>query len=127
MSVGYQEEKFAAHQPPISLTMDDRKHILQQSNSLITLHEEMRKVLPAQNCGTDLIDFLNTNHKSSNKVQALAILNAMLDAGFIQAIVHDSEEAEFNENLHYRFINDLPRFVTNTNNYLFRSLTINHL
>lgn len=117
MSVGYQEEKFAAHQPPISLTMDDRKHILQQSNSLITLHEEMRKVLPAQNCGTDLIDFLNTNHKSSNKVQALAILNAMLDAGFIQAIVHDSEEAEFDENLHYRFINDLPRFVANTNNY----------
>ncbi|XP_005181106.2 putative 1-phosphatidylinositol 3-phosphate 5-kinase [Musca domestica] len=111
VSVGYQEERFAAHQPPISLTMDDRKHILQQSNSLITLHEEMRKVLPPQNCGTDLIDFLNTNHKSSNKVQAIAILNAMLDAGFIQAIVHDSEETEFDENLHYRFVNDLPRQV----------------
>uniref|UniRef100_A0A1I8PLT5 1-phosphatidylinositol-3-phosphate 5-kinase n=1 Tax=Stomoxys calcitrans TaxID=35570 RepID=A0A1I8PLT5_STOCA len=109
VSVGYQEERFAAHQPPSSLTMDDRKHILQQSNSLITLHEEMRKVLPSQNCGVDLIDFLNTNHKSSNKDQAIAILNAMLDAGFIHAIVQDSEETEFDENLHYRFVNELPR------------------
>ncbi|XP_075148287.1 1-phosphatidylinositol 3-phosphate 5-kinase fab1 [Haematobia irritans] len=108
ISVGYQEERFAGHQPHISLTMDDRKHILQQSNSLITLHEEMRKMLPTQNCGTDLIEFLNSNHKSSNRVQAIAILNAMLDAGFIQAIVQDSEETEFDENLHYRFVN-LPR------------------
>ncbi|GBP09011.1 Putative 1-phosphatidylinositol 3-phosphate 5-kinase [Eumeta japonica] len=61
ISVGYQEERFASHQPPISLTIDDRKNILQQSNSLITLHEEMRKVLPAQNCGTDLIGVLNVN------------------------------------------------------------------
>lgn len=109
ISVGYQEERFVAHQPPISLTMDDRKNILQQSNSLITLHEEMRKVLPSQNCGIELIDFLNTNHKSSNKIQAVAILTAMLDAGFIQPIVHDSEETEFDENLHYRFVTELPR------------------
>lgn len=109
VSVGYQEERFAAHQPPISLTMDDRKNILQQSNSLITLHEEMRKVLSAQNSGVELIEFLNSNHKSSNKVQAIAILNAMLDAGFIQPIVDDSEETEFDENLHYRFVSVLPR------------------
>lgn len=109
ISVGYQEERFASHQPTISLTIDDRKNILQQSNSLITLHEQMRKVLPAQNCGLELIEFLNSNHKSSNKVQAVAILNAMLDAGFIQPIVNDSEETEFDENLHYRFVSVLPR------------------
>ncbi|XP_023294210.2 putative 1-phosphatidylinositol 3-phosphate 5-kinase isoform X2 [Lucilia cuprina] len=118
VSVGYQEERFAVHQPSISLTMDDRKNILQQSNSLITLHEEMRKVLPPQNCGVELIEFLNTNHKSSNKVQAVAILNAMLDAGFIQPIVTDSEETEFDENLHYRFVSVLPRQALEAINFM---------
>lgn len=111
ISVGYQEERFAIHQPHI--TMDDRKNILQQSSSLIALLEEMRQVLPAQNCGLDLIEYLNIKQKTSNKMQSLAILSAMLEAGFIHPIVHDSEQTEFDENLHYRFATELPGYVYN--------------
>lgn len=109
VSVGYQEERFATNSFN-TLSVDDRKNLLQQSNSLITLHEEMQKNLPAQNCGLDLIAFLNTHNKAANKEQALAILSAMLDAGFLQPIVPDSEETEFDENLHYKFV-ELPRYV----------------
>uniref|UniRef100_A0A1A9W6H5 1-phosphatidylinositol-3-phosphate 5-kinase n=1 Tax=Glossina brevipalpis TaxID=37001 RepID=A0A1A9W6H5_9MUSC len=115
ISVGYQEERFAIHQPHI--TMDDRKNILQQSSSLIALLEEMRQVLPAQNCGLDLIQYLNMKQKTSNKMQALAILSAMLEAGFIHPIVHDSEQTEFDENLHYRFATELPRQTIDTINF----------
>ena len=108
VSVGYQEERFATTHSFNTLSVDDRKNILQQSNSLITLHEEMHKVLPAQNCGLELISFLNSHNKASNKEQALAILSAMLDAGFLQPIVPDSEDSEFDENLHYKFV-ELPR------------------
>ncbi|KAL9891944.1 1-phosphatidylinositol 3-phosphate 5-kinase fab1 [Glossina fuscipes fuscipes] len=115
ISVGYQEERFAIHQPHI--TMDDRKNILQQSSSLIALLEEMRQVLPAQNCGLDLIEYLNIKQKTSNKMQSLAILSAMLEAGFIHPIVHDSEQTEFDENLHYRFATELPRQTIDTINF----------
>ncbi|XP_030387596.1 putative 1-phosphatidylinositol 3-phosphate 5-kinase [Scaptodrosophila lebanonensis] len=109
-SLGYQEERFNSQHAYTTLSVDDRKNILQQSNSLITLHEEMQRKLPAQNCGLHLIGFLNTNNKSSNKVQAVAILNAMLAAGFLQPIVPDTEQTEFDENLHYKFA-DLPRQI----------------
>lgn len=66
----------------------------------------MYKQLPIQNCGQNLVTFLNTNNMSWNRIQAIAILNAMLDAGFIQPIVNDSEQTEFDENLHYRFVKD---------------------
>ncbi|XP_067633023.1 putative 1-phosphatidylinositol 3-phosphate 5-kinase isoform X2 [Eurosta solidaginis] len=103
VSVGYQEERFASHSGS-SLSVDDRKNILQQSNSLITLREEMQDQLPTQNCGTNLMEYLITHNKSANKVQAHAILNAMLAAGFLQPIVPDSDQIEFYENLHYKFI-----------------------
>lgn len=102
VSLGYQEERFATNQP-FSLSNADRKNILQQSNSLITLHEEMQRLLPPQNSGTDLIEYLNTNHKSSNKIQAIAILSAMLSAGFLTPIVPDSDQQDFDESLHYKF------------------------
>lgn len=103
ISVGYQEERFATHMSNC-LSIDDRKNILQQSNSLITLHEEMQRQLTPQNCGTYLIDYMILHKKSSNKIQAIAILNAMLAAGFLQPIVPDSELIDFDENLHYKFI-----------------------
>lgn len=108
ISLGYQEERFAVshHQPHINLSQDDRKNLLQQSNSLLSLYTEMYKQLPIQNCGQNLVTFLNTNNMSWNRIQAIAILNAMLDAGFIQPIVNDSEQTEFDENLHYRFVKD---------------------
>ncbi|XP_017125000.1 putative 1-phosphatidylinositol 3-phosphate 5-kinase [Drosophila elegans] len=102
-SVGYQEERFSSHPTYTTLSIDDRKNILQQSNSLITLHEEMQRDLPAQNCGQRLIEFLNSNNKSANEVQAVAILNAMLAAGFLEPIVPDPEQMEFDPTLHYKF------------------------
>ncbi|XP_054736493.1 putative 1-phosphatidylinositol 3-phosphate 5-kinase isoform X1 [Anastrepha obliqua] len=112
ISVGYQEERFATHVGS-NLSVDDRKNILQQSNSLITLHEEMRRQLPGQDCGTHLIEYLITHNKSSNKVQAVAILNAMLAAGFLQPIVPDSDQIEFDESLHYKFIELHKQCITN--------------
>ncbi|XP_049318083.1 putative 1-phosphatidylinositol 3-phosphate 5-kinase [Bactrocera dorsalis] len=103
ISVGYQEERFATHMGNC-LSIDDRKNILQQSNSLITLHEEMQRQLTTQNSGTCLIEYMILHEKSSNKIQAIAILNAMLAAGFLQPIVPDSELMDFDENLHYKFI-----------------------
>lgn len=102
-SLGYQEERFSSQPNYTILSMNDRKNILQQSNSLITLHEQMQRELPAQNCGQLLIEFLNTNNKSANEVQAVAILNAMLAAGFLEPIVPDAEQTEFDATLHYRF------------------------
>ncbi|KAH8371675.1 hypothetical protein KR093_008430 [Drosophila rubida] len=102
-SFGYQEERFSSQNNYNTLSSDDRKNILQQSNSLITLHEEMRRELPMQNCGQLLIEFLNKNNKSANEVQAVAILNAMLAAGFLEPIVPDAEQIEFDATLHYRF------------------------
>ncbi|KAH8233686.1 hypothetical protein KR026_011308 [Drosophila bipectinata] len=102
-SVGYQEERFSSHPNYTTLSIDDRKNILQQSNSLITLHEEMQRVLPAQNCGQSLIEFLISNNKSANEIQAVAILSAMLAAGFLEPIVPDPEQVDFESTLHYKF------------------------
>lgn len=103
ISVGYQEERLVGNQPASSLTNTDRRTILQQSSSLKTLLDEMIKTLPLQNCGLDLIDYLRNNNKASNKGQALALLNAMLEANFLLPIVPDSEQMDFDENLHYKF------------------------
>ncbi|XP_053672847.1 putative 1-phosphatidylinositol 3-phosphate 5-kinase [Anopheles nili] len=85
ISVGYQEERFAASAGS-GISSADRKSILQQSNSLKTLYDEMCRSLPLYNRGHDLIDFLFSKQKSSNNMQAVAILNAMIDAGFLIAI-----------------------------------------
>uniref|UniRef100_A0A2M4B924 1-phosphatidylinositol-3-phosphate 5-kinase n=1 Tax=Anopheles marajoara TaxID=58244 RepID=A0A2M4B924_9DIPT len=85
ISVGYQEERFAASGGS-GISSADRKSILQQSNSLKTLYDEMCRSLPLLNRGHDLIDFLFSKQKSSNNLQAVAILNAMIDAGFLIAI-----------------------------------------
>lgn len=103
ISVGYQEERLVGNQLSSSLTNTDRRTILQQSSSLKTLLDEMIKTLPLQNCGLDLIEYLRNHNKASNKVQALALLNAMLEANFLVPIVPDSEQMDFDENLHYKF------------------------
>ncbi|XP_062544870.1 putative 1-phosphatidylinositol 3-phosphate 5-kinase [Armigeres subalbatus] len=117
ISVGYQEERFASTQTP-TMSSADRKTILQQSNSLRALYEEMIKILPNQNRGLDLIGYLISNQKSSNNRQAVAILNAMTEAGFLipltssVAVVSqpDSETdeisilTEFDEGLMYKFL-----------------------
>lgn len=119
ISVGYQEERLVT-MPKSSLQNADRKAILQQSNSLKTLHMEMSKSLPNQNRGDQLVEFLIASLKSSNKIQAIAILNAMLEAEFILPIVqsidyvvdinensNDDDDMlliEFNENSFYKLL-----------------------
>lgn len=118
VSVGYQEERLATN-PKFSLSNADRKHILLQSTSLKTLFEDMTKALPVQNRGTDILIYLITKNKSSNKPQAIAILNAMLEAGYILEVngntassnpdVRDEESDtdalnEFSENGFYRLL-----------------------
>lgn len=85
ISVGYQEERLLS-QPKYLLSNADRKNILQQSESLKTLYEDMAKALPHQNHGTDLINYLITKNKSSNRSQAIAMLTAMLEAGYVMEI-----------------------------------------
>lgn len=82
VSVGYQEERLLT-QPKYPLSHADRKNILQQSSSLKVLYEDMTKVLPNQNRGAEIINYLITKNKSSNKSQAIAILTAMIEAGYI--------------------------------------------
>lgn len=91
MSVGYQEERLVSNQNILSNA--DRKTILQQSNTLKTLYEDMLNSLPIQNKGIDLLSHLITNQKSSTKQQATAVLNAMIEAGFIvPLLVYDNNE-----------------------------------
>lgn len=82
ISVGYQEERLLS-QPKYLLSNADRKNILQQSTSLKVLYEDVAKALPNQNPGSDIIHYLITKNKSSNKSQAIAILTAMIEAGYI--------------------------------------------
>lgn len=85
ISVGYQEERLLS-QPKYLLSNADRKNILQQSTSLKVLYEDVAKALPNQNPGSDIIHYLITKNKSSNKSQAIAILTAMIEAGYIMEI-----------------------------------------
>lgn len=85
ISVGYQEERFFS-QPKYLLSNADRKNILQQSTSLKILYEDVAKALPSHNHGSDIINYLITKNKSSNKSQAIAILTAMAEAGYITEI-----------------------------------------
>lgn len=122
ISIGYQEERLVSTIKP-NLSNADRKNILQQSNSLKSIHEDMIKALPIQNRGVDLVQFLIINHKSANHVQAIAILNAMIEAGFLIALLlplpsttssvqlapSNSDDdpslmAEFNETVTYKLI-----------------------
>lgn len=120
ISVGYQEERLVSNANILSNA--DRKNILQQSNSLKALYEDMISSLPFQNKGYDLMNFLILNQKANNKQQASAVLNAMIEAGFIVPFVtydndkeaaigsDDSFRVEFNENLFYKLpkIEDIP-------------------
>lgn len=109
VSLGYQEERLVSN--PNILSNADRKSILQQSNSLKTLYEEMLKKLTSQNKGIDLVNFLLSNQKFANRQQAVAVLNAMIEGGFISPVitydttegvsVEDAFHVEFNENLWY--------------------------
>lgn len=107
ISIGYQEERLVSHLNS-TLSNADRKNILQQSNSLKSLFDEMTKALSYQNRGADLVSFLISNQKSSNKIQAVAILNAMIAAGFLvalsQVVSNDDVTLSFDENVFYKLL-----------------------
>ncbi|XP_059613913.1 putative 1-phosphatidylinositol 3-phosphate 5-kinase [Phlebotomus argentipes] len=103
ISVGYQEEKLVSY-PNTTLTSGDRKTILQQLTSLQLLSEEFLKNLPMHNRGGDLVRYLMANQKSSDRMQAEAILNTMIEAGFLLVVPPGSEEAEFEEDSLYKTI-----------------------
>lgn len=107
ISIGYQEERLVS-QLNSTLSTADRKNILQQSNSLKSLYEEMTKALSYQNRGSELVSFLIANQKSSNKIQAVAILNAMMAAGFLVSLspVVSNEDAtmSFDEQSYYKLL-----------------------
>ncbi|KAL7042422.1 hypothetical protein ACKWTF_001129 [Chironomus riparius] len=113
VSVGYQEERLVTNTSALSNA--DRKTILQQSNTLKSLCEAMINSLLSttqQHKGIDLINFLISNQKSSNKQQAVAVINAMIEAGFMvpllvyensnEATSSDTFHVDFNENLFYK-------------------------
>uniref|UniRef100_A0A6B2EHR2 1-phosphatidylinositol-3-phosphate 5-kinase n=1 Tax=Phlebotomus kandelakii TaxID=1109342 RepID=A0A6B2EHR2_9DIPT len=111
ISVGYQEEKLVSY-PNTTLTSGDRKTILQQLTSLQSLSEEFMKNLPIHNRGEDLMRYLMANQKSSDRMQAEAILNAMIEAGFLLVVPPGCEEADFEEDRLYKTIqkSDIPSY-----------------
>lgn len=115
VSVGYQEERLVSNSNILSNA--DRKTILQQSSTLKSLYEDMENSLPNQNKGSDLVYFLISNQKSSNKQQAFGVLNAMIEAGFIIPLLsydnpntetsgnnNDYFQVDFDENLIYNLL-----------------------
>lgn len=91
-------------------------HQQQTSNQLKLLYEEMIKALPYQNRGTEFISYLLSSSKAANKAQAIALLNAMIDAGnMVQihaSVLNNTMDensdndffGEFNENHVYRLL-----------------------
>uniref|UniRef100_A0A1L8DMT6 1-phosphatidylinositol-3-phosphate 5-kinase n=1 Tax=Nyssomyia neivai TaxID=330878 RepID=A0A1L8DMT6_9DIPT len=102
ISVGYQEEKLVSY-PNTTLTSGDRKTILQQLTSLQAINEDFVKNLAQHNRGGDLVRYLLVNQKSSDRLQAVAILNAMIEAGFLVAVPSGCED-EFEEELVYKTV-----------------------
>lgn len=91
VSVGYQEERLISSP---NLTHADRRNILQQSNSLKMLAEEMLKSLQGSVNGQELISFMQATHKSPDAEQARVILNALMDAGFLIPLDFPTSEEE---------------------------------
>lgn len=105
ISVGYQEENFAASGYTMSsnryLTTEEKCKALQNSVSLRTLFEEMTRgttcialgthkyrLRTYMDCflGSELVDWLIFQQKSNTRVQASAICQALLEGGYIECI-----------------------------------------
>lgn len=85
ISVGYQEERLLSRSKN-SLSNADRRTILQQSTSLKILYEEISNKISNHIRGSDLLKYLISKKKSSNKTQAIAISTAMLEAGYLVVV-----------------------------------------
>lgn len=133
ISVGYHEERLISSP---NLTHADRRSILQQSNTIKALYEEMMNAMPQMNRGRDLVNFLINSHKSGDTEEATAILNAIIEAGYLQPLPEENDgQTEireipsfptFNENQAYKMMNvaDVRYERTDSDgNFIRRSLT----
>lgn len=113
VSLGYQEERLMSN-PISTLSNADRRNILQQSNTLKSLYEDMAKTFKYQARGMDFVNSLINSQKVSTKQQAVEVLSAMLEAGFIVSTYNEPNVGDqldsvtttnFNENSYYRLEN----------------------
>ncbi|XP_066582542.1 1-phosphatidylinositol 3-phosphate 5-kinase isoform X2 [Prorops nasuta] len=105
-SVGYMEEKYALGRSTTSyLTSQERSIVLQNSASLRMIYEELFKSSQAiqlqthrirlksyYNCflASELVNWMITQNKAATKIQATAIGQALLEAGFIEPVTGDN-------------------------------------
>ncbi|XP_076246604.1 1-phosphatidylinositol 3-phosphate 5-kinase fab1 [Calliopsis andreniformis] len=105
-SVGYMEEKYAVGRSANSyLTSQERTLVLQNSASLRMIYEELFRSSQAillqthrirlksyHNCflASELVNWMIAQNKAATRVQATAIGQALLEAGFIEPIVADN-------------------------------------
>ncbi|XP_017776695.1 PREDICTED: 1-phosphatidylinositol 3-phosphate 5-kinase [Nicrophorus vespilloides] len=102
ISVGYQEEKFAAGRSSVSyLSSEEKLRALQNSTSLRNLYEEISKpnsgieftsrryrLRNYNDClmGSELVDWLIRQQKANSRIQASALCQALLDGGYMVCI-----------------------------------------
>ncbi|KAK9307472.1 hypothetical protein QLX08_002112 [Tetragonisca angustula] len=105
-SVGYMEEKYAIGRPTTSyLTSQERSIVLQNSASLRMIYEELFRSSQAivlqthrirlksyHNCflANELVNWMIAQNKAATRVQATAIGEALLEAGFIEPVIADN-------------------------------------
>ncbi|CAL7943576.1 unnamed protein product [Xylocopa violacea] len=105
-SVGYMEEKYATGRSAASyLTSQERSMVLQNSASLRMIYEELFRSSQAillqthrirlksyHNCflANELVNWMIAQNKAATRVQATAIGQALLEAGFIEPVVADN-------------------------------------
>lgn len=89
ISAGYQEERLVSVQPHqfggAAVSSAERKRMLQQSASLKALHEQLVKAMPyATATGFEFVHYVVVSTQmAASELQAVDILNAMLQAGFL--------------------------------------------
>ncbi|XP_076640045.1 1-phosphatidylinositol 3-phosphate 5-kinase fab1 [Colletes latitarsis] len=105
-SVGYMEEKYAFGRSGNSyLTSQERSLVLQNSASLRMIYEELFRSSQAillqthrirlksyYNCflASELVNWMIAQNKAATRVQATAIGQALLEAGFIEPVIVDN-------------------------------------
>lgn len=102
-----------------SLTQQQPQHIV----SIKALYEEMTKTVPYQNCGSDFITYLLNSNKANNKTQAIALLNSMIENGYLLPMnsntMDENSDADrlvdFNENFVYRLLKANDSISNNSN------------
>lgn len=104
VSIGYQEERLVAMQPQMrrsAASTVDQREMLQQSKSLKALHAQMMASLPLQRTtGAELVHYVMVSTLlAATESQAVAILSAMLEAGFLQAQTADVATASSDDDV----------------------------